>query len=91
MTFRILGTRYRFTLPGDPCGDPITVSASGPSAQHKRVARLDTATVFLTKPYHVSGREESIGMTPDQARAIAALLVEAASWCDAVSENSRGA
>lgn len=71
MSFRIFGTRFRAVLPG-MSADPVQVSASAPNK----------SIVYVTKPFHRTGGEQSFGMSPDQARAVAQLLTEAANWCD---------
>ena len=73
MSFRHLGTRYRLGAgPGAADGGPVQVFASAPKRP----------TVYVTKPMHTSGREESIGMSPQQAREIGELLIDAAAWCE---------
>jgi hypothetical protein len=44
----------------------------------------ESATIYVTKRFYISNkiREESFGMSPAQARQVAALLIAASDWCD---------
>ena len=73
MSFQIVGEAARHKLYGDSTGGVIQVTASN----------FKQAMVYATKPHTDKDRAQSLGMTPEQARNVAALLVEAADWCDA--------
>jgi len=86
VSFRILGVIFRKPVIGltDTSGDPVRVSADAPYHPTQKNA----AAVYVTKPFHTTGTEQSLGMTPDQARRVAALMMDAADWCD---QKSNGA
>ena len=77
MPFAILGTAFRELPPGVASVDHVSVSAS---TFGKR------PIVYVTRPAGVEG-EQSIGMAPEQARQVAAWLLDAAAWAE---ERRRG-